>query len=66
MATSNARKATLRSRILLVRRLGELTVVAYVKLLRTVIAERLWAIPARVPTLAAAIDPVGPAKEILS
>jgi hypothetical protein len=32
---------------LLVGRLGQLTVLAYVKLLRVVIAERLWAIEDR-------------------
>jgi hypothetical protein len=37
----------LRSQILLVGRLGKLTVLAYAKLLRVVIAERLWAIEER-------------------
>jgi hypothetical protein len=45
---------------LLVGRFGQLTVVAYLKLLRVVIAERLWAIPARVPTVTAAIDDFPP------
>jgi hypothetical protein len=57
MVTSNVRTATLRSRILLVKRLSELTIVANVKLLRIVIAERLWSIPARVQAVAPVLEP---------
>ena len=42
MVKSPERTATLRSQLLLVGRLGQLTLVAYLKLLRVVIAERLW------------------------
>ncbi len=41
----------MRSQLLLVRRLGQLTVVAYLKLLRVVIMERLWVTPASVPSV---------------
>lgn len=53
MVTSIGRTATLRKQLLLVRRFGQLTVVAYLKLLRVVISERLWAIPPRVPSVTA-------------
>jgi hypothetical protein len=43
-----------------VRRFGQLTIVAYLKLLRVVIAERLWAIPRRLPSVTAAIDDFPP------
>ncbi len=49
---------------MLVRRLGQLTVMAYWKLLRVVIAERLWVIPAPVPAVTAATDLNRPEKEI--
>jgi hypothetical protein len=39
--------AALRSQILLVGRLAQLTLLAYAKLLRVVIVERLWAVADR-------------------
>jgi len=64
MVTSNVRKATLRSKVLLARRLAQLTVVAYVKLLRIVMVERLWAIPPRVRAVTGAVGSTRPEKEI--
>jgi hypothetical protein len=47
MVNSPERTAALRSQLLLVGRLGQLTLVAYLKLLRVVVAERLWVIEDR-------------------
>jgi len=52
MVTSISRAATLQSHLVFLGRLGQLTVVAYVKLLRVVIAERLWS-----------VDDISPPKE---
>jgi hypothetical protein len=50
----------LRKQLLLVKRFGQLTLVAYLKLLRVVITERLWAIPPRVAPVTAATDDLPP------
>jgi hypothetical protein len=44
MVNSNSRAATLQSQLVFLGRLGQLTLVAYLKLLRVVIAERLWSV----------------------
>ena len=44
MVTSISRTATLQSQLVFLGRLGQLTLVAYLKLLRVVIAERLWSL----------------------
>jgi hypothetical protein len=44
MVTSSSRTATLQSQLVFLGRLGRLTLVAYLKLLRVVIAERLWSV----------------------
>jgi len=44
MVTSISRTATLQSQLVFLGRLGQLTLVAYLKLLRVVIAERLWSV----------------------
>jgi hypothetical protein len=52
MVTSISRAATLQSQLVFLGRLGQLTLVAYLKLLRVVIAERLWS-----------VDDLSPSKE---
>jgi hypothetical protein len=52
MVTSISRAATLQSHLVFLGRLGQLTLVAYLKLLRVVIAERLWS-----------VDDISPPKE---
>jgi hypothetical protein len=52
MVTSISRTATLQSQLVFLGRLGQLTLVAYLKLLRVVIAERLWS-----------VDDISPPKE---
>jgi hypothetical protein len=47
MVNSPERTAALRSQLLFVGRFGQLTLVAYLKLLRIVVAERLWVIEDR-------------------
>jgi hypothetical protein len=44
MINSICRTATLQSQLVFLGRLGQLTLVAYLKLLRVVIAERLWSV----------------------
>jgi hypothetical protein len=44
MVNSVSGTPTLRSQLVFVGRLGQLTLVAYLKLLRVVIAERLWSV----------------------
>jgi hypothetical protein len=44
MVTSISRTTTLRSQLVLVGRLGQLTLLAYLKLAWVVIAERLWVV----------------------
>ena len=64
MVNSNGGTATLQSQLVLVGRLGQLTLVAYLKLLRVVLAERLWAIPPHVRRVTAPVDDIPPRKEI--
>jgi hypothetical protein len=45
MVTSSVRTATVRRQLVLLGRLGQLTVVAYLKLVWVVVAERLWTAP---------------------
>jgi len=44
MVNSIRRTATLQSQLVFLGRLGQLTLVAYLKLLRVVVAERLWSV----------------------
>jgi hypothetical protein len=44
MVNSVSRTPTLQSQLVFLGRLGQLTLVAYLKLLRVVIAERLWSV----------------------
>jgi len=44
MINSVSRTPTLQSQLVFLGRLGQLTLVAYLKLLRVVIAERLWSV----------------------
>ena len=44
MVNSVSRTPTLRSQLVFLGRLGQLTLVAYLKVLRVVIAERLWSV----------------------
>ena len=54
----------MRNQLLLVRRFGQLTIVAYLKLLGVVIAERLWAIPPSVSSVTTATGGFQPEEEI--
>jgi hypothetical protein len=64
MVNSNSRATTLQSQLVLVGRLGQLTLVAYLKLLRVVLAERLWAIPPHVRRGTRPVDDIPARKEI--
>jgi len=44
MVNSVSRTPTLQSQLVFLGRLGQLTLVAYLKVLRVVIAERLWSV----------------------
>jgi hypothetical protein len=49
MVTSSVRTATVRRQLVLLGRLAQLTVVAYLKVVWVVIAERLWTVDDELP-----------------